>query len=229
MGEHPLDLQVGHFFHGGDLAGGPVYILGLIADAAHAGVYGDEHMDLLALADGFIGEGLGVALGAGDGGDIILHHSVGIQVRRQAQADDLFLGAGLPQGDGLLQGGDGKDLAAVLPQDLCALHGAVAVGIGLDDADDLPLGADLLHDILDVVVQVGKIDLCPDGTNGFFIHRKTSFLQAQFFSRKHYTPVRMGFQERSAIFFLAKRGILGYRKRIGKTQNAKRKSSAKEN
>ena len=123
-----------------------------------------------SLLHGLVGKGLGVALGAGDGGDIIFHHGIGIHVGGQAQADDLFLGPGFPEGDGLLQGGDGEDPAAVLPQDLGALYRAVTVGIGLDDTDDLPLGPHLFHDIFDVIVQIAQIDLHPRGADRFLIH-----------------------------------------------------------
>ena len=175
MGEHPLDGEVGHLLHGGDLPGGQVHILGLVADAAHAGVHGDQDGGLLALLYGLVRDGFCVAFAHGDGGDVVFHHGVGVQVGGQAQADDLLGGAGLTEGDGLLQGGDGKDLAAVVPQHLGAGHGAVAVGVGLDDTDDLALGADLFHDVLDVIVQVGQVDLGPDGADGFFIHGDTSF------------------------------------------------------
>ena len=50
--------------------------------------------------------------------------------------------------------------AALLLEDLGELHGTVAVGIGLDDSDELCI-SDLLLDAVDIVFQIGEIDLSP--------------------------------------------------------------------
>ena len=204
MGENALDVDAGHLLHGGDLLGSQIHLFGLIADTAHTGVHSHQHIDGLAGLDGLVGNGLHVALAHGDGGDVVLDDDVGVHIGGQAQADDLLGGAGFTQGDNLLQGGDSKGLAAVLAQDLGAGHRAVAVTVGLDDADDVAaLG--LLHDVLDVIVQVGQVDLGPGGTNGFFIHSDTSF-RYLYFPTHYYIRSFCTFQ----VFLVAKPPKIAY-------------------
>src|SRR4029453_15245889 len=72
----------------------------------------------------------------------------------------------LAQSDTLAEVGDGERVGAVPHEDAAQLGGAVAVGVGLDDGEDLPLGPDDLAGGADVVGSGVEIDLEGGGPHG---------------------------------------------------------------
>ena len=72
----------------------------------------------------------------------------------------------LAQSDTLAEVGDGQRVGAMRHEGGAQLGGAVAVGVGLDDGEDLPLGPDDLADGADVVGGGVEIDLEGGGPHG---------------------------------------------------------------
>ena len=81
--------------------------------------------------------------------------------RRIAQNQDGTADAAAAELHGLLQIGDGKELRAQLTQMAADGHGTVAVGVGLDHAEEAAAGWDLRPELLVVMIQVVERNIRP--------------------------------------------------------------------
>ena len=156
VGEQAANLEI---LQGGNLlyifhCSIDVGIIRQIADSAHTGIYSNQASYGLACSGSGSIDGSGIGCIADNRRDVIVHDGIRIHIRGQSQHDDFFSGAGFPQGDGFLEGGDGKNLHTVFPEHFCNLNASVTIGVGFDDTDHIPV-ADFGADIFNVVIQIG--------------------------------------------------------------------------
>ena len=151
MRKHALDLEVFECRDLLDILHRKVEVVCQIADAAHTGIHRDQRVDSLVLCFRCRGEGCRILGAADNRGDIVIDDGVRIHVRCQTEHDDLFLRAGLTQGDRLLQRRDRKSLTAVRAQHLRDFDRAMTVSVCLDDADHLSV-SDFIFDLFDIVI-----------------------------------------------------------------------------
>ena len=151
MRKHAFDLEVFECRDLLDILHRKVEVVCQIADAAHPGIDCDQRVDSLALCLCCRGEGSCILRCTDNRRNIIIDDGVCIHVRGQTEHDDLFLCAGLTQGDRLLQRRDRKSLTAVRAQHLRDFDRAMTVSVCLDDADHLSV-SDFIFDLFDIVI-----------------------------------------------------------------------------
>lgn len=137
-----------------------VSIVALEAEASHAGVELDMDTELMAAAHRGIGKIFGDIVALHRLRHIKAQDALGLIEGGEAQHQDGKRDAVFAQLLALVDIGDGEVGRAdglQMPRDT---HSAVAIGIGLDDAEKLCLRTDLTADDTKVVGEMIEVDLC---------------------------------------------------------------------